>query len=97
MSVERDAFEMVAETGIDRVLLDSRKARNADSVQDTIRFVRPSRELENPDLKRVVRVLLVDEHDRSHDFVTRALRLKGHNIVVSRDEAHAIEMLHNAP
>ena len=91
--VMRDAFEIVLETGINRVLLDSRKARNADSVADNVRFVRPGREIDNPVLKSVVRVLLVHEDDRSHDFVVQALRLKGHNIVVSRDEVHAIGIL----
>tara|TARA_B100000614_G_scaffold260580_1_gene287878 strand:- start:1028 stop:1411 length:384 start_codon:yes stop_codon:yes gene_type:complete len=89
----QDALDMVVETGIDKVLIDSRNARNIDSIPEDLRFLRPSKMIDNPDSKKLARVVLVDAEDRSHDFVIRALLRKGHNIVISRDESRAIGML----
>ena len=84
---------MVIETGIHRVLVDARQARNGATIRDNLLFARPREMAADPVLKKILRVILVDEADRSHDLVVKALRLKGHNVVISRDETHAIGIL----
>ncbi len=88
-----DMAKLMVKTSTYRVLVDARRARNGLSVRDKVLFVRPRRMAVNPSMKISLRVLLVDEADRSHDLVAEALRIKGHNVVISRDEIHAIGLL----
>tara|TARA_B100000614_G_scaffold260580_1_gene287877 strand:- start:504 stop:887 length:384 start_codon:yes stop_codon:yes gene_type:complete len=86
-------IKLIQATGIDRVLIDARKARNVASTIANVRYARPIETPADKAYRDAKQVIIVDCTDRSHDIAIRSLQLKGHNIRICHDEEHAIKML----
>ncbi len=74
---------------INRFLFDAREAQETSSITEMYHFAyNESVEL---NLQRNVRsAILVDEEDKSHNFVETAMRNAGYNVKIFRDELLAV-------